>query len=145
MSLQYAYVKERRRFGRPYKLFMIQEILANYPPVKKERKHFLTKWTMNKSTEKRTQYAVASVNTENAEFVSKGMFHVEGGYAKEIDIEDEEQTLRYKKKLQRSEEYRIEMTKNLEVNRKYYLLEKNYLISLTFIVNENGCYAKCGR
>lgn len=115
MSLQYAYVKERRRFGRPFKFFMRSEVLANYPPIKNEAKRFLTKWTMDKSTEERTQFAVASVNTENAEFVSRGMFHVEGGYAKEIDIDDEEQTLRYKKKLQRSEEYRIEMTKNLEV------------------------------
>lgn len=115
MALQYTYVKERRQLGRKHNFFLRSEVLNNYPPVKNERKNFLMKWIMDKSTEKRSQFAVASVNTENADYVSKGMFHVEGGYAKEIDIEDEEQTLRYKKKLQRSEEYRSEMTKNLEV------------------------------
>lgn len=118
MSLQYTYVKERRHFGRPVKFFLRSEVLANYLPAKNEGKRFITKWTMDKSTEKRTQFAVASVNTENAEYASTGMFHVEGGFGKDIDINDEEQTLRYKKKLQRSEEYRIEMTRNLEV-RKY--------------------------
>lgn len=121
MNLQYAYVKQRRQLGRKHNFFLSNEILANYPPVKNEGKHFLTKWTMDKSTEKRSQLAVASVNTENSEYVSRGMCHVEGGYAKEIDIEDEEQTLRYKKKLQRSEEYRIEMTKNLEVKSSYFV------------------------
>ncbi len=116
MSLQYTYVKKRRQFGRPVKYFLRSEVLANYAPVRSESKRFLTKWTMDKSTEKRTQFAETSVNTENAEYISRGMCHREGGYAKEIDIDDEEQTLRYKKKLQRSEEYRIEMTKNLEVN-----------------------------
>lgn len=115
MALQYTYVKQRRLFDRPVKFFTTSEIITNNPPAKNERKKFLTKWTMDKSTEERIQFAVASVNTENAEYASRGMCHVEGGYAKEIDIGDEEQTLRYKKKLQRSEEYRIEMTRNLEV------------------------------
>lgn len=115
MALQYTYVKERRQFGRTIPFFLVTETAVDIPPVKKEGKSFLTKWTMDKSTEKRCQFAVASINTENAERASRGMCHVEGGWPKDIDMEDEEQTLRYKKKLQRSEEYRIEMTKNLEV------------------------------
>lgn len=115
LHLQYPYVKERRYFGRPVKYFLRSEVLANYAPNKNEGKRFLTKWTMDKSTEKRTQFAVASVNTENAEYTSTGMCHLEGGYGKDVDANDEEQTLRYKKKLQRSEEYRVEMTRNLEV------------------------------
>lgn len=128
MTLQYTYVKERRRFGRPINFFLRNEVLANYPPVKQERKNFLTKWTMDKSTEKRSQFSVAAVNTENAKYVSNGMCHVEGGWPKDIDTEDEEQTLRYKKKLQRSEEYRIEMTRNLEVESTNSILENNLFL-----------------
>lgn len=122
MALQYTYVKERRQFGRKYKLFLRSEVLANYPPVKSESKKFLTKWTADKTTEERCQFAEASISTENSEYVSRGMCHIEGGYANEIDIDDEEQTLRYKKKLQRSEEYRTEMTRNLDVKLTYFQL-----------------------
>lgn len=144
LQLQHTYVKERRRFGRPVKFFLRSEVLADYQPVKSEGKRFLTKWTMDKSTEKRAQFAVATVNTERMEYVSRGMSHVEGGYSKDIDATDEEQTLRYKKKLQRSEEHRIEMTRNLEVQEVDLISRRSCLkFYLCITVDEESGDAEC--
>lgn len=126
MALQYAYVKERRRFGRPVTFFLRNEVLANYTSNKKNRKNFIPKFTMDRSTENVTRFAATEMNTESAQYASNGMFHIEGGWPKDIDVTDEEQTIRYKKKLQRSEDYRIQMSKNLEV--KLILFAGNLLI-----------------
>lgn len=45
------------------------------------------------------------MNTIRAEYVDRGMNHVEGGWAKDINVQDAEQTLRYRKKVEKDEEY----------------------------------------
>lgn len=45
------------------------------------------------------------VNTVGLEFVSCGMNHIEGGWSKDIDHENMEQTIRFRKKAGKNEAY----------------------------------------
>ena len=45
------------------------------------------------------------MNTEVVEYVSRGINHVEGGWPKDVDASEAEQTIRYRKKTEKEEEY----------------------------------------
>ena len=45
------------------------------------------------------------VNTETVMYKPQGMLHLEGGWPKEVDPTEKEQTLRYKKKIEKDDEY----------------------------------------
>ncbi|XP_076046476.1 dynein intermediate chain 3, ciliary-like [Oratosquilla oratoria] len=45
------------------------------------------------------------VNTETIEFASSGMAHTEGGWPKDVSINEEDQKLRYRKKIEKDETY----------------------------------------
>ena len=45
------------------------------------------------------------VNTERAEFLSQGMNHVEGGWPKDINPSENDQTMRFRKKIEKDDNY----------------------------------------
>lgn len=45
------------------------------------------------------------MNTMRAEYYNTAMNHVEGGWPKEVNINDEEQTKRYRRKVERDESF----------------------------------------
>ena len=45
------------------------------------------------------------VNTERAEFLSQGMNHVEGGWPKDINPAENDQTMRFRKKIEKDDQY----------------------------------------
>lgn len=45
------------------------------------------------------------VNTTRADYSNAGVNHVEGGWPKEVNINDEEQTKRYRRKVEREENF----------------------------------------
>jgi dynein intermediate chain 2, axonemal len=45
------------------------------------------------------------VNTARPEFDQRGMNHVEGGWPKDMNPADPEQTLRFRKKIEKDEKY----------------------------------------
>ena len=45
------------------------------------------------------------MNTTRAEYADHGMNHMEGGWPKDINLQDSEQTVRYKKKIEKDEAY----------------------------------------
>lgn len=49
--------------------------------------------------------ASSDVNTTNDSYNASGLNHTEGGWPKDININDEEQTARYKKRIERDEKY----------------------------------------
>ena len=52
------------------------------------------------------------VNTQAATFQSKGMVHLEGGWPKDIVFDEVEHTIRFRKKVEKDEDY-IRQVKNL--------------------------------
>ena len=53
------------------------------------------------------------------------MNHVEGGWGKDINVQDAEQTLRYKKKIEKDEEYIRTILQLSHVNKSTFLLYIN--------------------
>ena len=45
------------------------------------------------------------MNTERAEFLSQGMNHVEGGWPRDINPSENDQTMRFRKKIEKDDVY----------------------------------------
>jgi dynein intermediate chain 2 len=52
------------------------------------------------------------VNTESFSFASKGILHTQGGWPKDVDATEVEHTIRYRKKVEKDDEY-IKSVKNM--------------------------------
>lgn len=49
--------------------------------------------------------ACSQANTAKVEYRNSGMFHLEGGWPKDIDYTEVEHTIRYRKKVEKDEDY----------------------------------------
>ena len=74
------------------------------------------------------------VNTERFDYVTHGMAHIEGGWPKDIDCTEKEQTTRYRKKIEKDEEY-IRQVKALGEGVEHSIMQNNaidiYEVALT--------------
>ena len=64
------------------------------------------------------------VNTERFDYVTHGMAHMEGGWPKDIDCTEKEQTTRYRKKIEKDEEY-IRQVKALGEGVEHSIMQNN--------------------
>ena len=64
------------------------------------------------------------VNTERFDYVTHGMAHIEGGWPKDIDCTEKEQTTRYRKKIEKDEEY-IRQVKALGEGVEHSIMQNN--------------------
>ena len=68
------------------------------------------------------------MNTESVYYKSIGMLHLEGGWPKEVDSTEKEQTQRYKKKVEKDEDYLRQITSL--VNALESDVQQNYSIDI---------------
>lgn len=104
-TISYNYQKERREFGRQCAFADKSQMLVSIPPNRDIFKDFVLRNPVHRSTETPKQMALSVCNTESVEFDSKGMMHNEGGWPKDINPNDVEQTVRYKRKIEKDENY----------------------------------------
>ncbi|KAJ9578526.1 hypothetical protein L9F63_005255 [Diploptera punctata] len=106
MDLQYVYTKKRSEFGRQC-LFMEEgpKMLENLMPTKELMNNYILMNPVNHSTQCTSILAEHEVNTIRAQYEQHGMNHTEGGWPREVNPFDEEQTLRFKKKIEKDEMY----------------------------------------
>lgn len=62
------------------------------------------------------EYVFIQVNTTTATYKDNKMFHYEGGWPKDINMKDLEQTVRYRRKIEKDELYIHTMLQLLPVN-----------------------------
>lgn len=106
MDIQYIYQKKRSEFGRQC-LFSDRgpELIDNYPPNRSFLKEYILKDPVSRSQQGAPVYAEVLLNTTRAEFTNSGMNHVEGGWPRDVNMMDEEQTKRYKRKVEKDDNY----------------------------------------
>lgn len=126
MEVQFAYQKKRSEFGRQC-LFSDKgpELIDNYPSDKQLHKNFLLRYNLrhtlyvgklcvivliyrdpvSRTTQCAPIQAEHYLNTMRAEFTNSSMNHVEGGWPKDVNTADEEQTKRYRRKIEKDEGY----------------------------------------
>lgn len=106
MEITYVYTKKRMEFGK--QCFFVDDgprLLEDIKPNKKDMEDYIYKNPVCKETQNAKVQAEHEVNTTRAEFTDHGMNHTEGGWPKDINILDAEQTLRYRKKIEKDEAY----------------------------------------
>lgn len=99
-----------------------------------DAKQFILKNPVNNETQLSKQMALSEMNTMNAEYMSKGLYHYEGGWPKDVNMLDEEQTLRHRKKIERDDQYPIQMNHVLGV-RNFRCIIGYFTIKLYFLAN----------
>ncbi|XP_068086596.1 dynein intermediate chain 3, ciliary [Anabrus simplex] len=105
-DIQYIYTKKRCEFGR-HCLFTDDgpKLLQNIAPNKALFNDYMLKDPINASVQVGKIMAEHELNTVRAEYSDRGMNHVEGGWPRDVNPADVEQTLRYRKKVEKDEMY----------------------------------------
>lgn len=111
----YFYAKERRRFGRQCLFGEQHKVIVSINPERAEMTENILKDPVDHSTQISTQFGLTEANTERIEYAHKGVNHIEGGWPKDINMLDEEQTLRYRKKIERDDQYPIQLNNCIQV------------------------------
>jgi len=100
---QVVLTRERRRFGRQCMFEDRNELMVSVHPSSRLRLKYILGNPQSRSMQLSSVMAFSEVETVNATYDEHGMFHYEGGWPKEVNINDEEQTLRHRKKVERDD------------------------------------------
>ncbi|EDV47534.1 dynein intermediate chain 3, ciliary [Drosophila erecta] len=102
---QFIYSRERRRFGRQCRFQDRNELMVSVHPSGRQRLKYIMRNPSNQATQLSRQMALTIMETENVTLEQHGMYHYEGGWPKEVNSNDEEQTLRHRKKVERDDSW----------------------------------------
>jgi hypothetical protein len=61
------------------------------------------------------EFSVHEVNTDRKEYSANGMNHLEGGWPKDVDPNEAEHVMRFRKKVEKDEKFHASLTAMLEV------------------------------
>jgi dynein intermediate chain 2 len=112
---QYIYQRERREFGKQCVFSDKKYLMCSIPSNHDEFRDFILKDPVERGTQLGKQYALSEVNTERTDFEHKAINHTEGGWPKDINPLDIEQTTRYKRKLEKDDLYITQVLRLSEV------------------------------
>ncbi|XP_027891450.1 dynein intermediate chain 3, ciliary [Xiphophorus couchianus] len=106
MEITYVYTKFRREFGRPG-LFSdrAETVMVDIQPNPNLISNFVVKTPRDQATQACVDMCEHPVNTERFESNNSGVNHMEGAWPKDINPRDLEQTVRFKKKIEKEENY----------------------------------------
>ncbi|XP_029022455.1 dynein axonemal intermediate chain 2 [Betta splendens] len=106
MEIVHVYMKLRGEFGRQCLLSdRPVELLVDFPPNPSLGLQFIQKTPRDQAVQACTDTSEHQVNTERFESDSCGINHVEGGWPKDVDPGEMEQTIRFRKKVEKDEGY----------------------------------------
>ncbi|XP_071383771.1 dynein axonemal intermediate chain 2-like [Centroberyx affinis] len=106
MEIVSVYSRRRAEFGRQC-VFSDRpaELLADVPPDPTLAQHFVHRDPSDVATQCSQEMSEHEVNTERFESESRGINHVEGGWPKDVNPQEMEQTIRFRKKVEKDENY----------------------------------------
>lgn len=106
MEIYHQYVKLRKQFGR-FPKFTDEgaEMIADIRPNEEHAKEYLPRNPVVSVTQCVPEMSEHEANTVAVILASKAMSHVEGGWPKDVDYSEAEHTIRYRKKVEKDEDY----------------------------------------
>ncbi|KAM7355559.1 dynein intermediate chain 3, ciliary-like [Cochliomyia hominivorax] len=128
MTNQFIYARERRRFGRQCMFSDRNQPMLNIYPSQRLRLNYILRNPVNTQTQLSDQKALSIMVTENVALAEHGMYHYEGGWPKEVNLNDEESTLRHRKKIERDDNWGSQVT-NL-INQSTEVVEINNTVNI---------------
>ncbi|XP_037548701.1 dynein intermediate chain 2, axonemal [Nematolebias whitei] len=106
MEVVHVYTKLRKEFGRPA-LFSdrFEELLLDLPPEPSLAAQFVQKPYRDQAVQACRDMSEHQINMEHFESINCGTNHVEGGWPKDINPNEMEQTIRFRKQTEKDEGY----------------------------------------
>ncbi|XP_058792515.1 dynein intermediate chain 3, ciliary [Phymastichus coffea] len=105
METQFVYVKKRSEFGKRCYFDQQDKLEVDIKSDPTLASNYIRLDPVTRGTQCAKVIAAHEVNTTTATFRESGMFHVEGGWPKDINKDDGEQTVRYRRKIEKDELY----------------------------------------
>ncbi len=106
MEIYHQYVRLRKQFGRHPKFTNEgAEMIADIRPNEEHAKQYIPRNPVITVTQCVPEMSEHEANTVAVILASKAMSHVEGGWPKDIDYSEAEHTIRYRKKVEKDEDY----------------------------------------
>jgi len=104
MEIVHVYQKKRADFGRQCNFSdRPATVLAEVIPDESLRKDYIRLDPCDAATQNTREYSEHNVNTETVDSETRGINHVEGGWPKDVDPNEVEQVMRYRKKVEKDE------------------------------------------
>jgi len=106
MEIVYVYTKKRAEFGRQCHFSdRPAELHVNIMPDETASQNYVIKNPVDVGLQISKDFSEHEVNTIRFETENRSINHVEGGWPKDININEPEQTIRYRKKVEKDESY----------------------------------------
>jgi dynein intermediate chain 2, axonemal len=113
MEIVYVYQKKRKEFGKqPIFGDRLAEVSLNIPPDPAYLKNYVERNPSHSEVQACPDKSEHEVNTESLVVANRGILHSQGGWPKDVDATDVEHTIRFRKKIEKDEEY-LRVIKNL--------------------------------
>lgn len=126
---EYIYMKKRKDFGRYCNFDDVEpKILGQVDPDPTKGDMYVEQTICNLTLDNIPQFSEHSVNTARVQTKSRVMLHVEGGWPKEVDYSEAQDTLKYRKRLEKDPSF-VATVKQLTKN-TITCLEQNNTIDL---------------
>lgn len=119
------YTKKRSEFGRQTNFSdESPKVVMDIEPDSSLRANFIEKDPVDVAIQNTSEMSEHEVNTERYETENRGMNHSEGGWPKDINPGEVEQTIRFRKKLEKDEVY-MQTIQDLGKQMEHYLKQNN--------------------
>ncbi|XP_057572243.1 dynein axonemal intermediate chain 2 isoform X2 [Hippopotamus amphibius kiboko] len=106
MEIVYVYVKKRSEFGKQCNFSDRQaELNIDIPPNPELAEQFVERNPVDTGIQCSTSMSEHEANTERFEMETRGVNHIEGGWPKDVNPLELEQTIRFRKKVEKDENY----------------------------------------
>ena len=117
MDLQIIYLKERKEFGRAatHLTSTEPEGLGEFESNETLISGYAERNRVTLNMEAIPELSEHWVEPEMVSYTNHGMSHMEGGWPKDLDYTEKEQTVRYRKKVEKDEEYLRQVRDLVEV------------------------------
>ncbi|KAL6259716.1 hypothetical protein P5V15_009629 [Pogonomyrmex californicus] len=125
MFIQYAYIKTRSQFGKQCFFGETDPIVQeNILPDPKLMRNYIHMKYCHRGVQMSKQFALHEMQTARKVTKESGMLHLEGGWPKEINVKDEEAVLRFRRRVEKDENWATKM-KNLTNPMEHCILQNN--------------------
>ena len=99
---------------------VVEEVM----PDREKEKEYVRRVKMERGCQAGAVMSACRVNTERKEFSSLGVNHTEGGWPKDVNISDSDQKTRFRKKIEKEDDF-INVTRHLVWETEKYVKQNN--------------------
>jgi dynein intermediate chain 2 len=101
-----VYQRKRKDFGKQT-LFDDKpaQLSLDVTPEPTYARNYVERTICHVETQSMPEKSEHEVNTESFSFTNRGILHLQGGWPKDVDPTDVEHTIRFRKKIEKDEEY----------------------------------------